>query len=237
MPSAILSVYDKSNLLELASDLQALGFNLLGSGGTSKKIRDAGIPISDVQDITNAPEMLGGRVKTLHPAVHGGILATNSASDNADLEKQAYNKIDLVVCNLYPFKETVAKPDVSLPNAVEEIDIGGVTLLRAAAKNHERVSILSDPTDYKSFVESYKNGVDQSLRNKWALKVSHSYYVFASLTLTGLLSHSRLRQRYQQLLPSAVRLFGHLQRSCPALPFEIWCQPTPEASTGLRHSR
>ncbi|TIA69835.1 hypothetical protein E3P91_03395 [Wallemia ichthyophaga] len=175
MPSAILSVYDKSNLLELASDLQALGFNLLGSGGTSKKIRDAGIPISDVQDITNAPEMLGGRVKTLHPAVHGGILATNSASDNADLEKQAYTKIDLVVCNLYPFKETVAKPDVSLPNAVEEIDIGGVTLLRAAAKNHERVSILSDPTDYKSFVESYKNGVDQSLRNKWALKAfSHT---------------------------------------------------------------
>lgn len=175
MPSAILSVYDKSNLIEFAKDLQALGFKLLGSGGTSKKIRDAGIPISDVQDITKAPEMLGGRVKTLHPAVHGGILARDTASDNQDLDKEGYQKIDLVVCNLYPFKETVAKEDVTLANAVEEIDIGGVTLLRAAAKNHERVSILSDPADYNSFVESYKNGVDQTLRNKWALKVSHSY--------------------------------------------------------------
>ncbi|TIC74215.1 AICARFT/IMPCHase bienzyme [Wallemia mellicola] len=175
MPTAILSVYDKTNLVEFAKDLESLGFKLLGSGGTSKKIRDAGIQIGDVQDITKAPEMLGGRVKTLHPAVHGGILARDIPSDNQDLDKQSYEKIDLVVCNLYPFKETVAKPDVTLANAVEEIDIGGVTLLRAAAKNHERVSILSDPSDYKSFIKSYKNGVEQSLRNKWALKAfSHT---------------------------------------------------------------
>lgn len=176
MPTAILSVYDKTNLVEFAKDLESLGFKLLGSGGTSKKIRDAGIQIGDVQDITKAPEMLGGRVKTLHPAVHGGILARDIPSDNQDLDNQSYEKIDLVVCNLYPFKETVAKPDVTLANAVEEIDIGGVTLLRAAAKNHERVSILSDPSDYKSFVESYKNGVEQSLRNKWALKVSFNCF-------------------------------------------------------------
>ncbi|KAH9849844.1 bifunctional purine biosynthesis protein ade10 [Lenzites betulinus] len=172
-PIALLSVYDKAKLLELATGLHGAGVRLLGSGGTAKKIREAGIPIEDVSDITKAPEMLGGRVKTLHPAVHGGILARSIPSDDADLKAQSISPISIVVCNLYPFTDTIAKPGCSLADAVEEIDIGGVTLLRAAAKNHERVSVLSDPADYDEFVAAWKQGngdVGQAIRSKLALK-------------------------------------------------------------------
>ncbi|KAK7060915.1 bifunctional phosphoribosylaminoimidazolecarboxamide formyltransferase/IMP cyclohydrolase [Paramarasmius palmivorus] len=173
-PIALLSVYDKTNLLDLAKGLDEAGVRLLGSGGTAKKIREAGIPIDDVSDITKAPEMLGGRVKTLHPAVHGGILSRNIPSDQQDLQAQGISPISIVVCNLYPFEATISKPNCTLPDAVEEIDIGGVTLLRAAAKNHERVSVISDPADYAQFLEAWKksgNGdVGQALRSKLALK-------------------------------------------------------------------
>lgn len=125
----------------------------------------------DVSAITNAPEMLGGRVKTLHPAVHGGILARNIESDEKDLAEQKINKVDYVVCNLYPFKDTVAKPNVTIAEAVEEIDIGGVTLLRAAAKNHARVTILSDPNDYPEFLKELEAGdVSEQTRKVFALK-------------------------------------------------------------------
>ena len=135
--------------------------------------------LSDVSDITKAPEMLGGRVKTLHPAVHGGILAqTSKASDQKDLEQQQIAPIDIVVCNLYPFEDTIAKePEPTIAQAVEEVDIGGVTLLRAAAKNHERVYVLSDPKDYPNFLEQYgKDATDaQTFRNQLALKAfSHT---------------------------------------------------------------
>jgi phosphoribosylaminoimidazolecarboxamide formyltransferase/IMP cyclohydrolase len=141
-------VYDKTGLLDLAKGLHECGVRLLASGGTAKMIRQANFPVEDVSAITKAPEMLGGRVKTLHPAVHGGILARNLDSDNSDLSANSIDKIDFVVCNLYPFSETVARINVTIPEAVEEIDIGGVTLLRAAAKNHSRVTIISDPSDY-----------------------------------------------------------------------------------------
>ncbi|CEP19015.1 hypothetical protein [Parasitella parasitica] len=168
---AILSVYDKTGLLDFAKELHALNVRLIGSGGTAKLVREAGIPIGDVSEITKAPEMLGGRVKTLHPAVHGGILARNIESDERDLAEQHIEKIDIVVCNLYPFKETIAKPDVTIPQAVEEIDIGGVTLLRAAAKNHARVSIVSDPLDYTKIIDELKRGeITQETRNSLALK-------------------------------------------------------------------
>ncbi|KAF8517923.1 bifunctional purine biosynthesis protein ade10 [Hysterangium stoloniferum] len=169
----ILSVYDKSNLVELAQGLHESGVRLLGSGGTAKKIRDAGVPIEDVADITKAPEMLGGRVKTLHPAVHGGILARDIPSDRKDLETHNITPISIVVCNLYPFEDTIAKPDSTLPAAIEEIDIGGVTLLRAAAKNHERVCVLSDPADYPRFLKALKAGngdVGANMRKTLALK-------------------------------------------------------------------
>lgn len=111
-------------------------------------IRESGFKVEDVSAITKAPEMLGGRVKTLHPAVHGGILARNLESDEKDLADQGIAKIDYVVCNLYPFRDTIAKIGVTIDEAIEEIDIGGVTLLRAAAKNHKRVTVLSSPDQW-----------------------------------------------------------------------------------------
>lgn len=170
--SALLSVSDKTDVLNLARQLQGLGFNLIASGGTAKSIRDAGLKVEDVSDITNAPEMLGGRVKTLHPAVHGGILARVTDSDQADLKRQGYDYIQIVVCNLYPFVDTVSKPNVTVADAVENIDIGGVTLLRAAAKNHARVTVICDPSDYNKVVdEIQKNGdTTDKTRKTLALK-------------------------------------------------------------------
>lgn len=170
--TAILSVYDKTGLLDLAKGLIENDVRILASGGTANMVREAGFPVEDVSSITHAPEMLGGRVKTLHPAVHGGILARNLESDEKDLKDQHIDKVDFVVCNLYPFKETVAKVGVTVQEAVEEIDIGGVTLLRAAAKNHSRVTILSDPNDYAIFLQELKESgeVSQELRNRLALK-------------------------------------------------------------------
>ncbi|KAI0461992.1 bifunctional phosphoribosylaminoimidazolecarboxamide formyltransferase/IMP cyclohydrolase [Komagataella kurtzmanii] len=170
--TAILSVYDKTGLLDLVKGLTQNGVRLLASGGTAKLIRESGFNVEDVSSITHAPEMLGGRVKTLHPAVHAGILARNLESDEKDLAKQNIEKVDFVVCNLYPFKSTISKIGVTIDEAVEEIDIGGVTLLRAAAKNHSRVTILSDPNDYSKFLEELKEKgeVSSESRNRFALK-------------------------------------------------------------------
>lgn len=169
--TAILSVYDKTGLLDLAKGLVENNVRILASGGTAKLVREAGFPVEDVSSITHAPEMLGGRVKTLHPAVHGGILARNLESDEKDLKDQQIEKVDFVVCNLYPFKETISKISVTIDEAVEEIDIGGVTLLRAAAKNHSRVTILSDPNDYPEFLQELKSGeISSKVRNRLALK-------------------------------------------------------------------
>lgn len=166
---AILSVSDKENLVDLARELHALGYRLIASGGSAQALRNASLPVQDVANLTGAPEMLGGRVKTLHPAVHGGILARHLESDQADLAAQGYANIDLVVCNLYPFQKTVAKEDVTLAEAVEHIDIGGVTLLRAAAKNHERVTVLCDPADYKTALAEIKAYNDTTLETRQAL--------------------------------------------------------------------
>ncbi|KAI0164824.1 AICARFT/IMPCHase bienzyme [Xylariaceae sp. FL1272] len=168
---AILSVYDKTGLLDLAKGLVQQNVRILASGGTARMIRDSGFAVEDISAITNAPEMLGGRVKTLHPSVHAGILARNLESDEKDLAEQSINKVDYVICNLYPFKDTVAKPNVTVPEAVEEIDIGGVTLIRAAAKNHARVTILSDPNDYPEFLKELESGeIREASRNRYALK-------------------------------------------------------------------
>ncbi|CAE6526199.1 unnamed protein product [Rhizoctonia solani] len=207
--TALLSVYDKSRLLDLAKGLKESGVRLLGSGGTAKQIREAGIEINDVSDITKAPEMLGGRVKTLHPAVHGGILARSIPSDQADLAAQSIAPISIVVCNLYPFEATVAKPDCTLANAVEEIDIGGVTLLRAAAKNHERVIVLSDPADYTEFLAAWKSGngtISSTLRNKFALKAFEMTSAYDS-AISGY-----FREQYASSDLPSEQLAGDVQR-------------------------
>lgn len=169
---AILSVYDKAGLIEFASALAHMDWELIASGGTARLLRDAGLDVIDVAEITGAPEMLGGRVKTLHPVVHGGILARDIPEDKADLGAQHINMIDLVICNLYPFSETIAKPDVTLADAIEQIDIGGVTLLRAAAKNFARVTIICDPADYDAVKTALQTSGEVSLsqRQQFAVK-------------------------------------------------------------------
>ncbi|MCJ1225748.1 bifunctional phosphoribosylaminoimidazolecarboxamide formyltransferase/IMP cyclohydrolase [Toensbergia leucococca] len=168
---AILSVFNKTGLLDLAKGLIKNNIRLLATGGTAKLIREAGFEVKDVSSITHAPEMLSGRVKTLHPAVHAGILARDLASDEKDLAEQNINKVDYIVCNLYPFKDTIAKINVTIAEAVEEIDIGGVTLIRAAAKNHARVTILSDPEDYPEFLHDLEKGqLTENSRKLYALK-------------------------------------------------------------------
>ncbi len=150
---ALISVYDKTNLLEIANALTHRGVEILSTGGTAKHLRDAGIEILDVSDDTGFPEMLEGRVKTLHPKIHGGLLAD---WDNADHTAQAaahgITAIDMVVCNLYPFEATVAKPDVTLPEAIENIDIGGPTMIRAAAKNYRHVAVLTKASQYPEII-------------------------------------------------------------------------------------
>lgn len=158
---AILSVSDKTGLEGFARKLNEHGLNLIASGGTAKVIRSSGISVKDVSDITGAPEMLGGRVKTLHPAVHAGILARLTESDTKDMKEQGYGLVRLVVCNLYPFVKTISKEGVTVPDAVENIDIGGVTLLRAAAKNHARVTVVCDPADYPRVLEEIEKSTDK----------------------------------------------------------------------------
>jgi phosphoribosylaminoimidazolecarboxamide formyltransferase/IMP cyclohydrolase len=171
MPQAILSVYDKTGLVEFARGLVNLGWKLLASGGTARLLRDNGLPVTEVADYTGSPEILGGRVKTLHPAIHGGLLARPIPADLAELHKLGWETIDLVASNLYPFEQTIAKPGVTLADAIENIDIGGVTLIRAAAKNHERVTLLCDPADYPAVLaELQAGGVTPATRRRLAIK-------------------------------------------------------------------
>ena len=147
MPTALFSLSNKTGLIEFARQLHDLGWNFLASGGTARALRDANLPVSEVADYTGSPEILGGRVKTLHPAVSGGILAQDSLADRDDLAQINAQFIDLVACNLYPFQDRILNPDITLDEAIEEIDIGGVTLIRAAAKNFKRVTVLIDLAD------------------------------------------------------------------------------------------
>ncbi len=168
---AILSVYDKTGLVEFASGLAALGFELVASGGTARALSAAGLPVTAVEQVTGHPEILGGRVKTLHPAIHGGILARRTPEHLAELAQHGITAVDLVVCNLYPFAATVARAGVTEAEAVEEIDIGGVTLLRAAAKNFEAVTVICDPADYGAVLTALQAGdVPIATRRRLALK-------------------------------------------------------------------
>ena len=155
---ALLSVSDKTGLIDFARTLRdEFSFDIISSGGTAKALLAEGIPVTKVADYTGSPEILGGRVKTLHPRIHGGILARRDVpQDLTDLENNQIRPIDLVVVNLYPFEQTIAKKDVTLPEAIEQIDIGGPTLIRASAKNYAHVTILSNPTSYNSYLEQLR---------------------------------------------------------------------------------
>ena len=171
---ALLSVSDKTDLVDFAKNLAELGVELVASGGTAGALRKAGLEVIDVETLTGSPEMLGGRVKTLHPRIHGGLLARRDhEGDQADIRAQDLQTIDLVVVNLYPFEATVAKPDVTLADAIEKIDIGGPSMLRSAAKNHAYVGVVMDPADYKAIAAELRDagGLSEATRSRLALKV------------------------------------------------------------------
>jgi len=171
-PTALLSVSNKEGLVPLAQGLLAAGYQLISSGGTAAALAAAGLPVTKVAQHTGAPEILGGRVKTLHPRIHGGILAKRAdASHQADLEAQGIPSIDVVVVNLYPFRETIARSDVTWDQAIENIDIGGPAMVRAAAKNHADVAVLTSPSQYPAFLEALAAGaIGPDLRRQLGLE-------------------------------------------------------------------
>ena len=173
MPIALLSVSDKTGLVDFAKGLSKLGWGLISTGGTARALRDAGVPVREVSELTKFPEMLDGRVKTLHPAVHGGLLARRDLPEHMDaLREQAIAPIDLVAVNLYPFEQTAARKDVKPSDIIEQIDIGGPSMLRSAAKNYESVTVIVDPADYTRVLAGLEAGDDDvDLRRLLAEKV------------------------------------------------------------------
>lgn len=169
MKRALISVSDKTGVVEFARELTMLDYEIVSTGGTAKALKEAGVAVTGISDVTHFPEILEGRVKTLHPAVHGGILAKGTAEHMAVLAEHNITPIDLVVVNLYPFQATVAKPGVTLEDAIENIDIGGPTMVRSAAKNHDRVGIVVNPTRYDSVIAELKETGALSLATKRSL--------------------------------------------------------------------
>ena len=167
----LLSVTDKTGILEFASALAGMGAELISTGGTARLLRDAGIPVADVSDVTGFPEMLDGRVKTMHPKIAGGILAMRANAEHmAAIQAHGIAPIDMVVVNLYRFEEVAAKAGAHLEELIENIDIGGPTMLRAAAKNYQDVAVVTSPEDYPAILEELRaSGGELSLDTKWRL--------------------------------------------------------------------
>ena len=172
--TALLSVYDKAGIVDFARKLVALGVEILSTGGTARVLREAGVPIIEVADYTGSPEIMDGRVKTLHPKVHGGILCVrDSEAHRQQAETHGIRMIDLVAVNLYPFREVVAKPDVAFEEAIENIDIGGPAMIRSAAKNHKYVAVVTDPADYERVSDDLRRrsgATSEMLRRELAVK-------------------------------------------------------------------
>ncbi len=172
---ALISVSDKTGVVEFAKELVALGWEILSTSGTMKMLKEAGVPVTSVSDVTGFPEICDGRVKTLHPKIHGALLARRDIEDHmAQLKANGIEKIDLVCVNLYPFRETIAKPDVTMEDAVEHIDIGGPSMLRSAAKNWASVTVLVNPSDYATVLAELK--ADGNTTPETRLKLSAKAY-------------------------------------------------------------
>jgi len=170
MERALISLTDKSGIETFASELAGLGIEILSTGGTAKKLREAGLNVMDVSEFTGFPEMLDGRVKTLHPKVHGGILYQRNNDEHVkQCQTHGLQQIDLVAVNLYAFDKTVANPDCTLQDAIENIDIGGPTMLRASAKNFEDVSVVVDPLDYELVLNEVKDTGNTTLKTRFYL--------------------------------------------------------------------
>ncbi|MGA9144865.1 MAG: bifunctional phosphoribosylaminoimidazolecarboxamide formyltransferase/IMP cyclohydrolase, partial [Candidatus Acidiferrales bacterium] len=167
---ALISVFDKTGVVEFARELSALGIEIVSTGGTARLLREAGLAVRDVAELTGWPEMLGGRVKTLHPKVHGGILfQRGKAEDCKQMDEHGIGPIDLVIVNLYPFSETAAKPGVTADELIENIDIGGPAMVRSAAKNFQSVGVVTDPADYAAVAAELREKRGLSLATRLAL--------------------------------------------------------------------
>ena len=171
---ALLSVSDKTGIVDFAEGLVRAGYQIISSGGTHAVLQAEGIPVMRVSDYTGSPEILDGRVKTLHPKIHGGILSQRgNPSHDLDRKVNRIELIDIVAVNLYPFKETVAKPDVTLEEAIENIDIGGPSMVRSAAKNYKDVAVLTNPNQYGIYLDSIKGNISikpETLRKQFMLE-------------------------------------------------------------------
>lgn len=192
-PTVLIAVSDKTGLGDFAGELVRLGWQILATGGTASFISELDLPVTSVSEYTKSPEMLGGRVKTLHPLIHGGILyRRGNEEDESEIKAQGINSIDLVVCNLYPFQETIAGDEFTEDEAIEQIDIGGPTMIRAAAKNYEGVGVIVDPSDYRKVLDLLDEGtgvqaLDLSLRRQLAAKAfkhvsTYDAIIFSFLT-------------------------------------------------------
>lgn len=200
---ALISVSNKDGIVDFAKELDSLDIEILSTGGTAKLLRESGVKVKDVSEITGFPECLDGRVKTLHPAVHGGILAIRNNKDHMKtLEDLNIDPIDLLVINLYPFKETILKENVKLEDAVENIDIGGPTMLRAAAKNHKDVTVVTDPKDYSGIIKEIKDSGNTSGETRYnlALKVFQHTAHYDSLIADYLLGRVKDQDAFPENL-------------------------------------
>src|SRR3989454_6067599 len=186
MPRALLSVSDKTGIVELGRGLASRGFELVSTGGTARVLTGAGLTVTGVSDLTGFPEMMDGRVKTLHPALHGGILARRDRPDDlAALERHGLGLVDVVVVNLYPFVKAAANPDTAFDALVEEIDIGGPSLVRAAAKNFRGVLVVVDPADYPRLLAAIDESPSLAFRYDLARKaIAHTAAYDTAITAT-----------------------------------------------------
>lgn len=197
---ALISVSDKTGIVELAKEIVANGYEIISTGGTAVALKKAGIDVIGISDITGFPECLDGRVKTLHPNVHAGLLAMRSNPEHMEqLDKLNINTIDMVVVNLYPFKETIMKPNVELQDAIENIDIGGPTMLRSAAKNYQDVIVMVDPKDYDKVLSEIKNG-GVSLDTKFYLM----YKVYQHTAVYDTMISTYLREKLNIQFPDLI---------------------------------
>ena len=197
---ALISVSDKTGIVELAKEIVKAGYEIISTGGTAIALQNAGIDVIGISDITGFPECLDGRVKTLHPNVHAGLLAMRSNAEHMEqLEKLNINTIDMVVVNLYPFKQTIMKPNVDLQTCIENIDIGGPTMLRSAAKNYQDVTVLVDPSDYAKVLEELNNG-GVTLDTKFYLM----YKVYQNTAVYDTMISTFLREKLNIKFPEIV---------------------------------
>jgi phosphoribosylaminoimidazolecarboxamide formyltransferase/IMP cyclohydrolase len=211
MPRALFSVSDKSGLPEFATGLHALGWELISTGGTARAIREAGVPCTDVSSVTKFPEMLDGRVKTLHPAVHGGLLARRDVPEHmAAIAEHGIKPIDLVCVNLYPFRQTARKPGVSPDGVVEQIDIGGPAMIRSAAKNFHFVTVVVDPADYARVLDAVRAGASQDADHQIELRRELASKVFEHTAAYDAVIASWFAEQRDELFPD--RLIVPLER-------------------------